>query len=75
MKDLLLSNWTWWRLTRLILGVVFIISGILRYDTVLWMSGGFLIVHALFNRCSTCVNGACKVDPEINKTQGTGRYQ
>ncbi|MDI1355820.1 MAG: hypothetical protein PSX36_12935 [bacterium] len=61
-------NWTLWRATRMILGFVFGIMGIMRSDYVLAAAGVFLIVHAWINHCAACVDNDCKV-PEIGDTR------
>jgi len=61
MKERLLSNWNLWRITRLVLSVIFIVNGILKYDMILIFGGVFLLAHSLINSCSTCVSGNCEI--------------
>lgn len=61
MKQRLLSNWNTWRIIRLALSIVFIVSGFINSDWILLFSGGFLMVHALLNACVTCVGGNCEI--------------
>lgn len=61
MKQRLLSNWNTWRIIRLSLSIVFIVSGFINSDWILLFSGGFLMVHALLNACVTCVGGNCEI--------------
>ncbi len=61
LKARLLSNWNLWRITRLVLSIVFIVSGIINLDYILLASGVFLLVHALLNACLTCVGDNCEI--------------
>lgn len=61
MKQRLLSNWNTWRIIRLSLSIVFIVSGFINSDWILLFSGAFLLVHALLNACVTCVGGNCEI--------------
>lgn len=61
MKELLLKNWTLWRIVRLVLAVVFIVNGIIKADTILLVGGGFLLMHALLNACVSCAEGSCEI--------------
>lgn len=61
MKELLLNNWSLWRVVRLLLSFVFIIDGALKSDTVLIFGGIFLFAHAIFNVCATCAGGSCEI--------------
>lgn len=64
MKDIkarLLSNWSLWRVTRLVLSIVFIVYGIFNLDYILLASGVFLLGHALLNACLTCVGENCEI--------------
>ena len=64
MKDLkarLLANWNLWRITRLVLSIVFIVSGIINLDYILILAGVFLLGQAIFNTCVTCVSGNCEI--------------
>lgn len=61
MKQRLLTNWTLWRIMRLVLSLVFIVQGILKTDYILLSAGLFLLIHALYNSCATCVSGNCEI--------------
>lgn len=61
MKELLLKNWTLWRIARLVLAIVFIVNGIIKADTILLVGGGFLFMHALLNACVSCAGGSCEI--------------
>jgi hypothetical protein len=60
MKKLLLTNWTLWRATRLVVAIICIVAGALRYDTILILAGVFLLIHAVLNSCAACVGGYCE---------------
>ncbi len=61
IKARLLSNWNLWRITRLVLSIVFVISGIIAIDYILILAGVFLLGQAVFNTCVTCVSGNCEI--------------
>ena len=61
LKQRLLSNWTPWRITRLVLAVVFIINGVIKLDYILLIGGVFLLGHALINACAACASGNCEI--------------
>lgn len=67
IKSRLLSHWSLWRITRLILSIVFIINGIINLDYILLASGIFLLGHALLNACLTCVGNNCEI-PQKQKS-------
>ncbi len=66
IKARLLSNWNLWRITRLVLSIVFIVSGIITLDYILLASGVFLLGHALLNACLTCVGSNCEISQNKN---------
>lgn len=61
IKQRLSTNWSLWRITRLVLSIVFIVNGIINWDYILLTSGLFLLGHALLNACLTCVSGNCEI--------------
>lgn len=61
MKQRLLTNWTLWRIARLVLSFIFIINGALKADYILLTGGVFLLIHALVNSCATCASGNCEI--------------
>lgn len=61
IKQRLLSNWTLWRITRLVLALIFIINGIIKLDYILLIGGIFLLGHALINACAACAGGNCEI--------------
>jgi hypothetical protein len=66
LKARLLSNWNLWRITRLVLSIVFIVSGIINLDYILILAGVFLLGQAIINTCVTCVSGNCEI-PQKSK--------
>jgi len=69
IKARLLSNWSLWRITRLVLSIVFVVNGIINLDYILLASGVFLLGHALLNACLTCVGGNCEITQNKNHEQ------
>jgi len=67
IKARLLSNWNLWRITRLVLSIVFIVSGIINLDYILMLAGVFLLGQAIINTCVTCVSGNCEI-PQKSKS-------
>lgn len=61
MKELILSNWTLWRVIRMIFSIVFITEGIIKSDFIMIAAGAFLFIHALLNVCSSCAGGSCEI--------------
>lgn len=61
LKNLILKNWTLWRVIRMVLAFVFIINGALKSDTILITGGVFLFFHALLNTCAACSDGNCEI--------------
>jgi hypothetical protein len=67
IKARLLYNWSLWRIIRLVLSVLFIISGIIAIDYILILAGVFLLGQAVLNTCVTCVSGNCEI-PQKTKS-------
>lgn len=61
MKEILLSNWNTWRIIRLILSVIFVVSGIVRSDYFLITAGVFVMYQAVLN-AGCCSGGNCNID-------------
>lgn len=65
---MILNNWNAWRIIRLALSVVFLISGFMNSDYFLAAGGGFILFQALFNKgcCAVgnCADGSCEVKYE-----------
>ncbi len=61
LRQRLSTNWSLWRIIRLVLSIVFIVSGIINLDYILLASGVFLLGHALLNACLNCVGGNCEI--------------
>ena len=66
MKKLNLGNWNLWRSTRLVLGIVFSIAGLVEADYILAAAGVFLIIHAYINSCAACQTDSCETPKQKN---------
>ncbi len=66
LKQRLSSNWNLWRITRLVLSIVFIVYGIVNLDYILLAGGVFLLGQAIFNTCVTCATGNCEIPQTKN---------
>ncbi len=69
MRQRLLTNWNLWRITRLVLSIVFITNGIIKADYILLTGGIFLLIHALLNECVACIGGNCEIPQNKNHEQ------
>jgi hypothetical protein len=68
MKALIFQTpWTIWRWIRLASGVIFLGSGVFRYDPMIMAVGAFFAYQAIFN-ASCCSGGVCAV-PGSNTSQ------
>lgn len=67
IKQRLSSNWTLWRVIRLVLSILFIVNGIIALDYILIFAGLFLLGQAIFNTCVTCASGNCEI-PQKSKS-------
>lgn len=61
IKQRLSTNWSLWRIIRLVLSILFIISGISSTDYILILAGVFLLGQAILNTCVTCASGNCEI--------------
>lgn len=66
MRKTNLKNWNLWRVTRIALGLLFIVKGFLITDYSLMAAGIFLAVHALINYCQRCGSQVCELSKETN---------
>lgn len=66
MKKFNFGTWNLWRSTRLVLGLLFAIVGIIQADYILAAAGVFLIVHAYINSCAACQTDSCETDKSKN---------
>jgi hypothetical protein len=66
MKNLLLKNWTTWRITRMVLSILFIVVGSFRADYILLAGGIFLFIHAILNVCEACAANECEIPKKVN---------
>ena len=65
-----LSNWNFWRVMRLVLGVLVLYEASANHEILLYIMGSFLTLHALLNiGCGgkQCINDNCEI-PE-NKAE------
>ncbi len=63
MKDLILKDWNWIRITRLLFALYLIFKAIITAETIYYIIGGFLLYQAIFNiKCiaGTCNNNSCQ---------------
>lgn len=67
-RETTLKNWDWWRITRAVLSVLFMVQGIIKGDYVLLAGGVFLMIHALLNVCAACATGNCEI-PQKQKNE------
>jgi hypothetical protein len=67
MKELILTNWNLWRIVRLVLGVLFVVAGIVNTDYLLAAGGGFVLFQAIFNAGCCSTGGNCSVNYDKNK--------
>ena len=69
MKESLLTDWSFLRIIRVVIGAVIMIDGI---QTVMWLSmiiGGIFLYQGIFNvGCGACVGGSCEI-PENKVAQ------
>lgn len=60
MKQLLLQQWHWTRILRMLMAVVMVIEGIRMQDSLLAWAGGLLGVLTLLN-LGNCMGGSCAI--------------
>jgi hypothetical protein len=62
MRELLLTDWSFFRVIRVVIGSVIMIDGI---QTGFWLSviiGGIFLYQGVFNvACGACVGGSCEI--------------
>lgn len=66
MKTLLTTNWNFFRIFRVALGIIAIISAIVRNDTFMGWAGGMILVMGLTN--TACFAGSCST-PAVSKKE------
>lgn len=54
MKNILLTNWTVWRIIKLILSIVFLVGAVHQSDYILGAGAIYLFINSIFNTCKTC---------------------
>jgi len=63
MKDLILKDWGWLRLARLLFALYLLFKAIYTSEIIYYIVGGFLLYQAIFNiKCltGTCNNNSCQ---------------
>jgi hypothetical protein len=66
LKNLILTNWNWWRITRLLLSIIFVVNGVLQADNIVLTGGGFLFFHSIINPCMSCGGTNCEFPNKKN---------
>jgi hypothetical protein len=66
MKALLTTNWNFSRIFRVALGIIAIISAIVRHDTFMGWAGGMILLMGLTN--TGCFAGSCAT-PAVSKKE------
>ncbi len=66
MKTLLTTNWNFSRIFRVALGMIAIISAIVRHDTFMGWAGGMILFMGLTN--TGCFAGGCSTPTVSKKT-------
>lgn len=75
MKEVLMSNWSFMRIIRLLAGIAIIIQAIANKDTVFGVAGFLFTIMALFNT-GCCGTGGCSTPiKKTNKTIEEIRYE
>jgi hypothetical protein len=68
MKNLLLSNWFFFRILRLVLGIIIIVQSFVIKDVIFGIAGLLISIMAIFN-AACCGMGGCNISPTKNKFQ------
>ena len=64
MKDILLKDWGWIRVSRLLFGLYLIYTGYVDSQVIYYLIGGFLLYQVAFN--IKCIGGTCPTDQNFN---------
>lgn len=65
MKQVIFTNWNFFRFLRFVLGIIIVIQAIMARDWVFGLAGLFFSGMALFN-AGCCGTGACYTPPVKN---------
>lgn len=68
MKEIIMSNWNWMRVIRLLAGIAIIIQAIANKDTVFGVAGVLFTIMALFNTGCCGVGGCSTPIQKSNKS-------
>jgi len=69
MKEIIMSNWNWMRVIRLLAGIAILIQAVVNKDTVFGVAGVLFASMALFNT-GCCGVGGCNT-PIKNSNKST----
>ncbi|ODT34849.1 MAG: hypothetical protein BGN92_10250 [Sphingobacteriales bacterium 41-5] len=69
MRNILLSNWNFLRITRLVLGVILIVQALQQQFWAAGLLGGLLLFQAITNT-GCCGSAGCAVRPSDNRKKG-----
>ena len=62
MKELLLNDWTFFRVLRVVIGGVILIDGIVTGFALSIIIGGIFLYQGVFNvTCGACMGGNCQI--------------
>lgn len=72
MKDVILKDWGWLRLARLIFAFYLIFKAYKTNEIIYYFIGGVLLYQSIFNiKCltGTCTTDTCNIEskPDVNK--------
>lgn len=65
MKEIIMSNWSWMRIIRLLAGIAIIIQAIVNKDIVFGVAGILFTSMAIFNT-GCCGVGGCNTPIQIS---------
>jgi hypothetical protein len=65
MRQILFSNWTFFRVLRLVIGVIMIIQAVITRETLFGIAGLMITSMAVFN-VGCCGTGSCRVPLKKN---------
>jgi hypothetical protein len=63
MKETIFTNWTFFRVLRLIIGIGIVVQAFISKDTLLGLAGLFFSSMAIFNM-GCCGTGGCSTSPK-----------
>lgn len=69
MKDVILKDWGWIRIARLVFALYLISKAYLAGESIYYLIGGFLLYQSIFNiKCmtGTCTTETCDIEQKPN---------